>query len=694
MQQKAYDFYNEKMHAIIDRMMVTRPKKDVVYRPFTDQPYHTRHWSYDRCVNLNTVFGKHTWHGDYAFVSTNIKCPFDTDIAMFFRGATAYRVNGGEWIEMCELPKWIYPGNYEEMHNRYQVTTHFHEGINEVVFKVVAGCNNSMALQYLVSSAHFPGMWTNAYHICLHDCIPVEEYKDEVGYAISELCKYGSGKTFEECKTVYPKPSQSDAVIDFNKLYADDKGDYALAYTTAKCDTKLNIKKKSPLTVYVNGVKSKVGASLKAGDKVIVVAKRSDKGWGFESKINDCVFPSEIDSNRKDGTHWLLLGAFADDSCPKITFKDTYKTADGGECYFRFADGVTYLRPFLETYFFGQWFYALMVGQYGIHRASMIDNKYYDYFRDGIMVLADYYDYMKYDHKLFDDVPFLRATIGIKCFDNSGTMCMNMCDLYLEEKDEENKAKLLRVIKDLRDIAMTKIFRLDDGTFYRKASMTMWADDMFMSMPFLSRVAIVTKDNKFFDEVIKQLKLYHQKLWMPSEGCFAHIYYPELGRNNRVPWGRGNGWVYVGFAEAIEHLPKDYPGRDEIIELYKEMAKGLIPLQAESGRWRQVLNIPESYEETSCTALFSISLAKMIKAGVIDRETYLPIIKKGVDALLKYSVDEQYNVLGVCKGSSCKDGPEYYINLGTVFNDDHGIGVVIYAICELMDLIKDEPEEE
>ena len=124
------------------------------------------------------------------------------------------------------------------------------------------------------------------------------------------------------------------------------------------------------------------------------------------------------------------------------------------------------------------------------------------------------------------------------------------------------------------------------------------------------------------------------------------------------------------------------------------MAENIVKYQSEGGRYRQVLNIPDSYLETSSTALISISLAKMIKEGVIDKETYLPVIKKGVDALIRESLDENYNVLGVCKGSSCKDGPEYYINLGTVFNDDHGAGVVVYALCEMMDLVKDEPDKE
>lgn len=675
-------FYRDKMFSIVDRMIQTRPKKEVVYRPFTQQPYQQKDISRCQTGNLNEIFGK-TWAGDYAYVTTLIKSPCDAEIALTFRGATEYRLNGGEWVKKSEE-------NPFAMHEQFRDKVKVHEGYNELVLKVVCGDTNCMSFSYLVAPAAYPGRGSNDYVICLHDTLPVPEFKDEYGYAVSELCERNTVKSYEQCQTVYPKPSKSDRLIDFNLLYGEQKGDWAVAYTTVKRDTPLSIKTKCPVTVYVNGVKSKPKTNLRQGDKLCLLVKRKKGEWGFESEINDSVFPSEIQTQRNDGVHWLLLGPFAQDACPQIDFKSPYTTADGGQCYFRFADKNTYLRPFLETFFYGQWFYALMVGQYGIRRASMLDKKYYHYFRDGIKILVDYYDYMQYDYTLFTDIPFLRQCINISCFDASGTMAMNMCDLYLDETDEEYKKKILRMIKCLTEQAMTKIFRLEDGTFYRKHNMTLWADDTFMCNPFLVRVGKVTGDTKYYDEVVKQLKLYTQKLFMKDQGIFAHIYYPNLKRHNSVPWGRGNGWVYLAFAEVIENLPEGYPGRDDLIEIYKEMMRGVVPYQAESGLWHQVLNIPESYEETSCTAIFSISFAKMIKAGVLDKTEMLPVIKKALDGLLKHSVDENNNVLGVCKGSSCKDGPEYYINLQTVFNDDHGTGMVIYALCELIDLLNED----
>ena len=675
--EKAY--YLKTAKKIIDRMMETRPVKEVVYRPFADNDCQT--FLSFHGIDLNKIFGR-TYFNDYAFVTTNVKCPMDAKVCMFFRGATAYRVNGGEWVS----------DNFN-MHEKYRQDIDLKEGYNEVVFKVVAGDTAMMPFAYLFSPVQFPGRTSNDYTLCLHDTIPIPEYEGEYGFMVSELCHaeiefqkpVDKRKSYEDCKTVFPLPSKSDTVVDFNKLY--DSGDYAMAYTTVKNDTKLKLSSKSPLTVYVNGVKSKNGAALKAGDKLSIFAKNTKKGWGFESAINDSVYPVEITSKRNDGTHWLLAGPFKTDEYQSVDMKKPFNTGYGTQCYFRFADGISYLRPCLETFFYGQWFYALMVGQYGIRRASEFFPKYYDYFRGHIKILADYFEYMLYEQTIFRELSFLRQAPVMEHFDGTGTMVMNMCDLYLDERDEEFKKELMWVIKTITETVIPRIHRLPDGTFYRMPSNTLWADDTFMCNPFLVRVGNVTGDTKYYDEVVAQLNHYYDRLFMKDKGIYAHIYYPELGRHNSVPWGRGNGWVYLGYAEGIEKLPADYPGRDGLIEKYREMVEGLLPYQAESGLWRQVLNIPESYEETSCTAIFSISMAKMIKAGVLDKETYLPVIKKALDGLISKSLDENYNVLGVCKGSSCKDGPEYYVNLGTVDNDDHGTGMVIYALCELADLL-------
>ena len=83
-----------------------------------------------------------------------------------------------------------------------------------------------------------------------------------------------------------------------------------------------------------------------------------------------------IESNRENAPKWLLLGGVDDESLPEIQFKKLYK----GQ-FWRLYDG-SYLRPYLDTHFYGQWFYAIMVGCYGLLFAgkTLGRDEYIDYF--------------------------------------------------------------------------------------------------------------------------------------------------------------------------------------------------------------------------------------------------------------------------------------------------------------------------
>ena len=117
------------------------------------------------------------------------------------------------------------------------------------------------------------------------------------------------------------------------------------------------------------------------------------------------------------------------------------------------------------------------------------------------------------------------------------------------------------------------------------------------------------------------------------------------------------------------------------------MADALKRLQSPGGLWRQVLNREEeaSYPETSCTAMFLLAFARGVKNGWLD-DSYLPAIRSAWNGLMNSSVDREGNVYGVCMGSGCAMEAEYYFDIPTIKNDDHGTGVVLAAASELYDL--------
>ena len=116
--------------------------------------------------------------------------------------------------------------------------------------------------------------------------------------------------------------------------------------------------------------------------------------------------------------------------------------------------------------------------------------------------------------------------------------------------------------------------------------------------------------------------------------------------------------------------------------------QGVLACQDPCGMWHQVLNRPDSYLETSCTAMFLLSIARGINHGWLDAEIFLPCIEKAWTALLTHSVDAVGDVYGVCLGSGCAKDAEYYKQLPAKKNDDHGTGIVMMAAAEMMKIKK------
>ncbi len=664
---------SEIIKLVTNNMISQRSKKEIDYRPYIRVPFITRTVREHINIKLDEFFGKYC-EGDYAYVSVSILSQSYSMASIVFDGAEEIYVNGICYSEQ----------DFSMLRAMKQLCVNLDEGYNEIVFKCVAK-RDSFSMKYIVGHVFYPDLWTCDYLYWVRDCIPVDEYKGEQGAAISELIKKGNEKSFEECETVYPKPSSDDSIINLSELYGAETGNYAMSLSYAKCEGELEIIPKGGMKIYINGEFCD-SCSVKAGDEICIISERSGDKWGFECKSNDMLHIPFIVSERKNGIHWIHIGSFDDDTPKPVQFKDTYINVCNETTFWRFSDKNTYLRPYLDTSFYGQWFYGLMIGEYGLLRASEIDDKYYSYFEESMCILADYYHYMQYDGKMFGTSTFLKRSVEAEDLDSIGTICMNLYELFIRTKDEDRRARIKSIMQCMADNIYDYIPRMEDGTFYRVD--TMWADDSYMSCPFLVRMGRLTNNTKYYDETILQLKNYTQKVFLEEEGVFAHIFWPTLGRNNNVPWGRGNGWVYLSFAEVIEHLPKDYNGRDDLIEIFIKAVSGLVKLQDKNGMWHQVLNIPDSYAETSCTAIFTIAIAKGIKLGILNKEKYMPVIKKAVSGLILSAIDERGNIMGVCRGSGCHDKARYYMEgLETVLNDDHGIGVVVAALCEYRDLI-------
>ena len=69
------------------------------------------------------------------------------------------------------------------------------------------------------------------------------------------------------------------------------------------------------------------------------------------------------------------------------------------------------------------------------------------------------------------------------------------------------------------------------------------------------------------------------------------------------------------------------------------------------------------------------------------KEKYMPYVLRAYRGLLGKKISSTGNVYDVCMGSGNAKKVEYYMNLGAVDNDDHGTGVILTAIAEMMKIL-------
>lgn len=232
----------------------------------------------------------------------------------------------------------------------------------------------------------------------------------------------------------------------------------------------------------------------------------------------------------------------------------------------------------------------------------------------------------------------------------------------------------------------TKEKRLNDGTFCRNVpyEMTVWGDDLYMCVPFLARIGELTGNWKYFDEAAKQVILFNEHLWDPQTRLFYHCWYDDIKQNGVAHWGRCNGWIMMSQVELLDKLPVDHPQREELIRLLARQIVGLSRYQDAGGLWHQLIDMESTYLETSSSAIFTYAIAKAINEGWIDSR-YAYIAAQGWEGLSeKILADGQ--VEGICMGTGINTATYYYAVRPRPLNDIHGLGAILLAGSEVMNL--------
>ncbi len=213
-----------------------------------------------------------------------------------------------------------------------------------------------------------------------------------------------------------------------------------------------------------------------------------------------------------------------------------------------------------------------------------------------------------------------------------------------------------------------------------------YIDALYVGAPPYAMMSKAMEDEKYVDYMNKTFWEVTDSLWDKDDKLF----YRDLAARNlkskngkKVLWSRGNGWAIASIPRILNYLPAENEYYEKYISLLKTMAESLAKRQGEDGFWRS--NLADSNEfpmpESSGTAFFTYALAWGINNGILNKEQYLPVVKKAWKALYN-DVDEDGKVLW---GQTVNHRP------AIIRKDDSGeyvSGAFLLAGSEVLKLLK------
>jgi len=209
-----------------------------------------------------------------------------------------------------------------------------------------------------------------------------------------------------------------------------------------------------------------------------------------------------------------------------------------------------------------------------------------------------------------------------------------------------------------------------------------WIDTLFMVTPFLIRYGEMFHEPQAFVEAFRQIDVFRKHLRGPN-GLFKHSYNDDTGQvkpTQDIYWGRGNGWIFSAMNLLVSHLSAHDPKRMDYLPDIKRQLTAFKALQDSSGRWRTLLNVPDSYLETSVGPLVAYGLALGMQGGWLDDMGLLKSAIQGAMDQIAQDINDDTLLLGTSLGTSPGDAADY-VEVLKAENVSYGIGAFLLAVC-------------
>lgn len=229
---------------------------------------------------------------------------------------------------------------------------------------------------------------------------------------------------------------------------------------------------------------------------------------------------------------------------------------------------------------------------------------------------------------------------------------------------------------------MREMGRTEEGGFEHHVSDKvnhdeLWDDTLYMVALFLASYGQASGRHELVDEAARQFLVHARYLADTRTGLWFHGWTFD-GRHNfaEARWARGNAWITAGILDLFDLAEMPKPVKDFLLGVLQAQVDALLPLQAQSGAWRTLLDDPSSYEEISATAGIGYGLLKGYRLG-LGTAAWRTAGLRAVEAVMR-NIDENGTVLNVSYGTRMGHDLQFYRDIPI---QPTGYGQALSILC-------------
>jgi rhamnogalacturonyl hydrolase YesR len=252
--------------------------------------------------------------------------------------------------------------------------------------------------------------------------------------------------------------------------------------------------------------------------------------------------------------------------------------------------------------------------------------------------------------------PYLDPSKNILSRANSLTLAGHL--VFAELAERSGRKEYGELVRKAADLGFTDTGEMRESMpFHEEMS-----DSVFMATPLAVKAGKLTGDRKYFDVAARHFE-FMQKLVLRPDGLYRHSPLTDAA------WGRGNAFPALGLALALSDFPKDHPAYRHMIAEFQQHMFVLAKFQDQDGMWREVIDQPGSYAETSATAMIGLAMARGIRNGWLDPAAYQARVGRAFSAV-SARVGNEGQIVDVCESTNKQKSLEDYLHRAALLGPD------------------------